>query len=316
MWLLGVAIVLVVLLALELALRARGFQPSASMVRDLWCLHRQRVVGADRHIIALLGNSRMQSGLSQSALREELPSMEPVQLAEAGKGPAAALHDLASDDSFRGLVLCEVTVRYLQPDRLEDQALLVDGCRESWGMAKELELHMRLAFQLRLVFLEDELSARHLLRAWRKGRWPKPTDRVLEDRTRFEPAGLRRVAGFDRDGKMRYDERVRSTPAAFRRTVDRLASDVRRIHARGGQVVFVHFPFGAQPLAEEESFYPRDQYWSVLAANSGAATIHFTEMPDAGSLVLEDGVHLHPASAERFTRWLAQELQRRNLVAR
>jgi hypothetical protein len=308
-WVIGPAAALCVLLTLEVWVRAHGHRPGVASERDLWCHHRKRVVGADLRSIALLGSSRMQSGLVQTAFREALPGVKPVQLALAGTSPVAVLKDLARDQTFRGVVVCEVFAQFLQPGQLRGQEHAVQYCEDQWGPGKEVELWLKLPFEQRLALLQPALTARLLATSLQRGKAPAPpTSWVLEDRTR--------VMSYVGDQEDAVAARMRRNRKNAKATAVSWSADVGRIQARGGRVVFVHFPISGRYRALDESVYPRARHWDVLAAHVGAPAIHYTEMKGYDTLVLPDESHLDLPSAGRFTRWLAEELVARGIVDR
>jgi len=90
--------------------------------------------------------------------------------------------------------------------------------------------------------------------------------------------------------------------------VARVAADVERIRSRGGEVVFVVLPFTGDYAEKEHAFAPREEYWDVLLARTGAAGVHFEDVSALRGYACPDGCHLDSRDAPSFTRALLAEL--------
>ena len=315
-WALAAALIVGHMTALEIFWRDRGHQPGVSPSLQLWCYHRERVQGAGHETLAVLGASRMQVGFIQEAFLEVHPDIELVQLAVPAKGPVAALAELASDQEFRGLVLCSIEEVSLQPVYHNDQMPYVAYWREKWGPGKKVSLVLAATFQEWLAQLQPRLGGEHLVSALAQGRLPLvPYYHTQFNRQRtvdYSDVNVRQLI----DTRVNYLRRELTryppaTPEVWQEVVAQLAGYVREIHARGGKVAFVKFPLTGRLLDLEAELLPRGRYWDVLAAGLGTDVIHYEEMPGIDSLQLPDDSHLDPEGAVAFTRWLAQQLEQR-----
>jgi hypothetical protein len=306
---------------LEWHWRSQGHIASVHDNADLWAFQRDRVEGAGRDTLALLGASRMQFGFHLDVFREECPGVEPVQLAVFAKKPYATLRDLASDESFAGLVLCSLDEVAAVP-AWEGQEDFVAYHGGRWGPGFKASLVLAAPVQRLLALSQPQLSGRPLLTGLLDGRQPQIT--YIE--TRFDRTA---IAHYDKLGpqdiKAQIRHRIRRTQSRLgdeepiaRSTWDEMAAAyadcVRAIRSRGGDVVFVKFPMRGQFRVLSERYAPRAEYWDGLAAATGAETIHFEDMPGHERLVLPDASHLDATGGIAFTRWVARELVRRGVI--
>lgn len=97
------------------------------------------------------------------------------------------------------------------------------------------------------------------------------------------------------------------------------AEAVRRIRARGGDVIFVRPPSAPELRKIEEERLPKAKGWDRLLAGTQAKGIHFDDLPAAQGLVLPEWSHLSRECATVFTdayvRRLVQLTPRLRLVA-
>lgn len=305
---------LVVLVGLELFWRSWGYVPSVAASVGLWSYQRDRVQGAGLDTVVLVGSSRVQTGFVPEAFQDEHPDIQTVQLARPGTGGFATLRDLSREQSFRGVVLCSVDARTLRPSQLEGQEEFVKSYHLLWGPGEEVNVTLSTLLQENLVFLRPPLRGESLVVALMHGRLPRNVY-VRTLRHRRWVIDYDTIAVDDLTGKRvkRFLDSIEQSPPPteqeWRDIVDRMAGFVKRIQARGGKVVFLKFPLRGRILALHDEYFPDEKYWDVLVASTGAGVVDAADMPGVEQLQLPDESHLDSASAERFTRWLAKELE-------
>jgi hypothetical protein len=92
------------------------------------------------------------------------------------------------------------------------------------------------------------------------------------------------------------------------RVLDEVAADVRKIRARGGDVVFVRMP-SAGPFREiENAAFPRERHWDELLRRADAAGVHFEDHPDLRDVEIPEWSHIRAGDTDRFTRALVVHL--------
>ena len=313
-WVVGSVATLLLLGGLETFWRHRGYGPSITSYEALWSYHRARLEHAGRDTVALLGGSRMQIGFRLEAFGAVYPDLELVQLADAGKSPLVVLGDLARDESFRGLVICSI-VEVTSLPGWKGQEALVRFYHQKWGPGEKYSLLLLTPLQGRFVLLQPRLRGARLLGSLADGRLP-PINyyRTYFDRSRdmyfrlLSQRNLRGLVGARMARSRQFLPAV--APASiddWKAYVGKLTRLSARIESRGGRVVLVSFPIRGLFRRQTDEYFPRAQYWDLLAA-AGLETLHHEDMPGSRRLRLPDHSHLDIPSGRLFTRWIAEEL--------
>jgi hypothetical protein len=254
----------------------------------------------------------------------------PIQLAVAGKNPRPVLRELAADPAFHGLVLCEVTpyLFFIQsPTDMED--FMRRGRTQTPSQRASNRLDMML--ERRLAFIDKETRLSTL---WKRA--PLPL-RAGNFPVREVPKG--HVMGPDRDAKMwsrleedpQYLEKFKQAwliysggpqpsleelPAGASRAYPGLVGivasvaaqvgrDVRKIRARGGDVVFIRFPASGPVYASESRGFPRSLAWEPFLAKTNTSGVHFADYPRLQGYRLPEWSHMAAEDRDGFTRALA-----------
>jgi hypothetical protein len=89
------------------------------------------------------------------------------------------------------------------------------------------------------------------------------------------------------------------------RASTRVANDVAKIRARGGNVVFVRFPASGPAYSSEARSFPRSLSWEPLLHKTGATGVNFADHPQLQGYNLPEWSHMSAADAPRFTQALA-----------
>jgi len=100
-----------------------------------------------------------------------------------------------------------------------------------------------------------------------------------------------------------------SIAAAVEARFGQTAGAVKKIRARGGQVIFVRFPHSG-PLKElEDKATPRTAAWTRLMQETGAPNIYYSDHPE---LIFDcpEWSHLTAADATEFSKRLVPHLKR------
>lgn len=303
----GLTLVLAMSAAYELVLRARGFLPSINDDVQLWSLTRSEVGRDDSDEVVLIGASRSQADIDGPSFASLFNGRKPRQLAIAGASPIPVLDDLARDESFKGLVICDVMPIYF-----------FTGLQWQTGIGAEYVAYARnerpwdrAATRLRLVlqshlalrapdvtpspgFLLQLLGLRPLARQHTRVDANRYThiDRRPEEVSRETIVSLARETGETQPvGQERLDHDLELLNAA-----------VRRIQHRGGRVVFTVLPVSGLRREAEERRFPRAEFWDKFASRIDAPTIHFADYAELSGFVCHDGSHLTIREAPAFTR--------------
>lgn len=304
--------------------RSRGHHPSVADTQSLWAWHRERI-SRERggSGVALIGSSRILTGFSTDRFRERFPKVPIAQLGIPECAPLKILDDLASDERFHGVVICEL-----------NEAALLESVREKYGQQEHIDYHQRhavssdtvnlrleSAVQRALCVRSPQLSLEQLLfRGIERGTLPEPTPwtmqfdrRQLADYRGPEAARSRALT----IGKMHhwFRENIVSVPAPDDWLASALQTEnaVKRIEARGGLVVFVRFPSSDETWELESRHFPKVDYWDKFAANTSAVAIHFRNVPTLAKTECPDTSHVDYRDADRFTNRLMDEIMRRRI---
>ncbi len=324
-WLVGLVLAALMIGGAEWFWRARGHQPSIVDSRDLWAYQRGRVYAADRLNVVLLGSSRMHNGFSPVVLRDQFPGANVVQLAISGTQCVATLRDLADDRRFIGTAICEVTAPWLSRRFWDDQQPYVDHFHRGRSITSDVELVCGHVFQSRLTVLHPELSLKAVVESLcNESRLPRPTFSIGHaDRSvhvDYWSAIRRDDTDEKRAERLEYHRQElikdRPTPDEWLEDLKVVERAVDKIQARGGRVVFVHFPVSGRHREVEEELYPRRDYWDRFVAMTSAVTIHFADTPRLAQFRCPEENHLDVRDVAAFTRGLVDELEGRGVFGR
>jgi hypothetical protein len=283
----------------------------------VWQLQRERATGT---ATVLIGSSRMWEDVDLGQWYETAGA-RPVQLAIAGRNPQPVLDDLAADPLFHGLVVCEVTpyLFYVEAETfttafmhkgsaqtlsqraanrigmlLESRLAFIDSETRLSTLWKRLPLPLRAgAFPVREVPKGHEMQADRNTRMWRRIETDSDYRALLQRLWLF-------YAGPVSQQTVHPGIRERVARASVR-----LANDVARIRARGGDVVFVRFPASGPVYASEERSFPRSLSWEPLLEETHVTGIHFADYPQLQGYNLPEWSHMSAEDAPMFTRALA-----------
>lgn len=308
----------VLLAGAEWGWRRRGFQPGVKDTPELWSLTRAQASAEDGRGVVLLGSSRFQGGLVPEELSKALGGVRVLQLSINGSSSLPLLEDVAGDERFRGLVLCEVSPTLffsVEPNEVRTRpAQYVVGYRHRTFLADQ-ETVLRVALQERLVLLLSAVQPQNVLRELLvHQRLPRPSiGRTLATRQHLSDLGGLDLEPLRRMWARRYQgaHGQTPTPAELEALLERVSSHVARLRARGGDVVFVRMVSSGAVRRIEDERYPRAAYWDRLLERTGSQGVSFEEVPALARFECPEDSHLDAQLAPEFTRLLGQELRRR-----
>jgi hypothetical protein len=247
----------------------------------------------------------------------ETYGVKPTQLAVVHSTPVPILGNLANDEQFQGLAVCEVspTMFFSKDDSLVGPARRVLDTYESMK-------HPPLAFvekqcvvflQSHLVFLSEELQLEDMVFGIPRGRWPIVANRFRADRARFFDVSKKQTR-YPKVALSGDSPRTAPLTSEEEGIISAAASCMGRIRRRGGDVVFVYLPCSGLNKMLETVRYPRQLYWDRLLAETQAVAVHADDDPELARYVTNpeiDRSHLDYRDAAGFTRRLAQLLKER-----
>lgn len=305
----------------EWSLRENGILPSLSTQAPLWAWQRILVRDAPSDSTVVVGSSRIAWGFDLEEWEKCSGEPRPYMLAWPAVCPRPQIHDLAKQKEFRGTLLVGVAPSFFfcGPDytfamRIKDFITL----SEHWGPADNIEQRLRFLIEPVFAFMSiGEASPLLLLR--------ERIDLPQRDR-QLPPLRNRLFFRTDKHCRGRLIEGIENRPQdieAFTAilqaietqaklyqsvNVDRIlkevVKDVRKIHDRGGQVIFIRYPSTGWYREDEQQYQPREKYWDRLIEETGCLGIHFEDHPELSGFSPPENSHLTQEDAIRFTEQL------------
>jgi hypothetical protein len=304
--------------------RAYGAVPGYRNSFGQWAIERRRIDHGEGGRTVIAGSSRMLFDV-QLPVWERLAGERPIQLALEGTSPVPLLEDLAADQDFTGRLLVGVA-----PD------LFFTGFSyrgKAFQVYREETPSQRAGQWLSMTLLEPWLAFYDedfaLMTVLKRQPWP-PRKGVFV----FEDVRKLAVSARDRSTRMwhkvasdsayasmaqriwaqGFDMPPEGGPEAARKTrdeqIERAAAAVRKLQARGVEVIFVRPPSDDRYLAFENRDFPRSETWDVLLEKSGAPGIHFEDYPELQGFRLPEWSHIAPEDADPFTAALHDVVER------
>jgi len=321
---LALAVLLLVMIAGEIGVRAKGYRASVTDDAALFALERHRASTLGDDVVVLLGKSRLQLGFDRATWNELMPTRPVVQLALHGQSAWAPLASLAADPAFTGTILFSFTEEDLTRGA-RDQALpLVDDARAHASFFARAETWMRAQIQSRLALVNPQVSLSNVLASvLEHGELPEPHFTVTHsDRTQR--------ADFSRTDaallRAHYDGVRADADRALRgRPVDdtRWLSEAREVlpliallRARGAHVVFIKFLHCDDADTASERWFPRERFFDVIAREASVPALHYRDLPEWQRFTCPDSSHLDEKDAPAFTRHFVETLRGRGMLSR
>ncbi len=316
-WVVAIVIVCLALGVWELFWRFQGFLPSVEDDMNIWQLQRSKV-SAEIPLI-IMGSSRAQLGLHPDVIMARL-DVEPVNLSVDGNPPFSVLKDVAENTEFKGIVICSVLPRWLAEKSLQkDRAAKWVKKYKKRTLLSRVDTRISMGIQMAFVFRYPGLSPEKLIKQIRKGKWPAPpyapmradryreaefneenTSKILESRVRREKEIAKASVIVS---KKEYEKRIKS-----------IQLDVKKIKARGGNVLFVRMPSSGKVRQVESITWPRALFWDRFADQIDAPAIHFEDFSEVSGFLCPDGSHLDGKDAKVFTGKLLDLIFYRKLL--
>lgn len=313
----------------ELYWRNWGATPSYQNSDGLWAMQRRRIDRGEGEATVLSGASRILFDVDLDTW-QRVSGERPIQLALEGTSPLFLLEDLANDPKFKGRLLVDVA-----PDLFftgfEYRSKAHKYYREetlSQKAGQWLSMHFVEPF---FAFYDPDFA---LFTVLKRQHWPGRTG--VPSRT-----DVRKLAMLDSDRNTRLWSKVEhdrdyqklaqdiwaedfdvpphkvmklSGPEELQRVIDkqidRAATAISKLRARGIQVVFVRPPSDGRYLEFENREFPRSPTWDVLLQRTGARGIYFEDYLELQGYWLPEWSHLAAKERPRFTEALYGILER------
>lgn len=267
---------------------------------------------ADHAQVAIVGDSRILFDTDQARF-QALTGIRPVQVSHVGTNSRTLLEHFANDPNFHGLLLVGMAdIIYFGRPGIGLAATAVHNYDKNGKPSQLTGLWIDRWLQQYVAFMDSDYRlsrwAPRFDTGWRAGA-DSPYDDVWKisetfahrqyfmwDRIETDPY-LRAHARYAWHGF----KRPPILPALANKVIARSAEAVRRIRARGGDVIFIRPPSAPELRINEDKSLPRSRGWDRLLAGANAKGIHADDLPPAQHLVLPEWSHLSRACAAVFT---------------
>ena len=338
----GLLFLAVVAGLLEAALAARGFRPSVGDSPAVWGRERTRASEVGPDGLILVGASRSQLDIDLGVLGR-VTGKHPVQLAIDGSSFLPVLADLARDDRVTGTVIVEFGGSIPDPAHQDAATHYVDV----WRRGRHLGARYDFAW------MEGSLVdwRQGILRSYADGSGPlnalsrrvlprtvtpqylvtlpsgsREADYLKVDMPAFYFRRVMRNAGIDDLPDLpdyaavnRYlSDRIQALPRASAahlvESATAMGQIVRKIEARGGEVIFVMYPRSGLVRAADDVRYPRAVFWDHVVPLAGGKGLYSADEPSLRDFICPDGSHLDVRDKRRFTEALAKALESRGWI--
>lgn len=267
---------------------------------------------ADRAQVAIIGDSRILFDTNLDRF-EALTGVRPVQVSHVGTNSRMLLDGFADDPNFRGLLIVGMAdTMYFGMPALGLARNAVDNYDKSDKPSQLTGLWLDRWLQNHVAFLDSDYRLSLMVQRFDTG-WRKGVDSPYEDVWKISETfpGRQYVMWprIENDPYLRVHARHAwdgfkgkpIPPPLAKAVIARSAEAVRRIRARGGDVIFVRPPSAPEIRVNEEMRIPKARGWDLLLAGTGAGGIHADDLAQAQNLVLPEWSHLSGKCALVFT---------------
>ena len=267
---------------------------------------------ADAAPVAIVGDSRILFDTDLDRF-QQLTGIRPIQTAIVGTNARALLETYANDPNFHGLlVLGLADLSYFRPQGVGIGGPYLKNFSKADKPSQLTGMWIDRWLQRHLAFMDSDYRLSELAPRFDHGMRAKtygPYENVWKISEVFDG---RQYFMWDRietdpylQGHARQAWNVFKGPPLppfiARNVVARSAEAVRRIRARGGDVIFIRPPSAPELRSIEDKRLPRSLGWDQLLATAKAKGVHADDLPQAQDLVIPEWSHLSRKCATVFT---------------
>jgi hypothetical protein len=267
---------------------------------------------ADTAPVAIVGDSRILFDTDQARF-QAMTGIRPVQVSHVGTNSRYLLENFANDPNFHGLLIVGMAdTMYFGMPVIGLGGTAVDSYAKNDKPSQLTGLYIDRWLQNYLAFMDSDYRLSRWLprvdNGWRTG-VDSPYEEVWKISETFPGRQYFMWHRIETDAYLRGHARHAwdmfrgpAIPAtATNQAISLSAAAVRRIRARGGDVIFVRPPSAPELRQVEERRMPRKVGWDRLLVVANAKGIHADDLPQAQKLVLPEWSHLSRKCAAVFT---------------
>ena len=267
---------------------------------------------ADLAQVAIVGDSRILFDTDQARF-QELTGVKPVQVSYVGTNSRTLLEHFANDPNFHGLLIVGLAdTMYFGMPVIGLAGNAVHNYAKNDKPSQLTGLWLDRWLQQYLAFMDHDYRLSGMVPKWDHG-WRKGVESPYEDVWKISETFPGRQ--YFMWGRIETDPYLRgharhawdgfkgpnTPPALADKVIARSAEAVRRIRARGGDVIFVRPPSAPQLRVNEQKRIPRKLGWDRLLVGANSKGIHADDLPQAQNLVIPEWSHLTRKCAAVFT---------------
>jgi hypothetical protein len=311
----------------ELYLRSINDNVSYDDGKELWSYQRGRVYTPSDKATVFIGSSRNKYDID-IATWKEMTGEDVIQLSIEGASPTPVLENLANDTKFKGKLIVDVTEGLFYStgfSSLVDPRSRVDHFKKITP-AQKISFQLNRVLESKLVFLDKDFYSLNALLSNtdlpnRKGVFVMPifprdfglvhfnrqvymTDRFIGD-TNLQNQ-VKAIWNFFRS----ISTERPATGGKLDSMMTVIKTQVDKIKARGGQVLFIRTPSSGPFFQGEMMGFPRAQYWDRLLSVTGCPGIHFKDYSATANFECPEFSHLKPVDAIVYTKSVVEALQK------
>lgn len=277
---------------------------------SFWAEQRRRI-DHEPVQIAIVGDSRILFDTDLERF-EALTGVRPLQLALPGTNGRPFMQNVADDPDFNGLLLVGMAELSFFRDDVGLMAHALDRyAYESPAQRSSFVLHRALSRVF--GFMDENYRLSLLLQRLDPGLRPGPRgpyempwkfSTVGDARQYFLWSRIENDAYLNGHARWLWRYAARKTPVpdqTVARTQQITRDAVRRIRARGGEVLFLRPPSTGERLELEDRMLGRARGWEALLAAADARGVHGHDDPITRDLYLPEQSHLSRACARVYT---------------
>src|SRR5690348_10393754 len=267
---------------------------------------------ADTAPVTIVGDSRILFDTDLDRF-QQLTGVRPIQTAIVGTNARALLESYANDPNFHGLLILGLAdLSYFRPAGVGLGGSYLKSFDKNDKPSQLTGLWIDRFLQRYLAFMDADYRlsrwAPRFDHTMRKGAYG-PYEDVWKISETFDGRQYFMWDRIEKDAYLRNHARYAWNvfkgpplpPVIARNVIARSAEAVRRIRARGGDVIFVRPPSAPPLRAVEEKRLPRAKGWDLLLAGTRAKGIHADDLAQAQGLVIPEWSHLNRKCATVFT---------------
>jgi hypothetical protein len=311
-WLIVLFIGISTLGGYEYYLKQQGFVPSIKSNKNLWSWYRSHVYHHKQMV--LIGASRSQIDIDVSYLKDRYTDYDVSQLSINGQYPIATLKALAEDEYFTGVAIISMNAQVLETKYLDMQKSYNIYYQEQSTLYKSFDAYLTAFIQSTIRFLHPSLGLEEIVKFYQSNkRYPDVfyttanlDQSITTDYTKTNNAAL--LNHFVTQKQNNYLNDPPTKPELWKKNIKYLIEYVTQITKRGGLVVFVRFPTDKGHWELDEKYYPRNQYWDLIAKEELLNTLHFKDIKGVEKLDLPDSSHLDSKDSKEFTELLFNQI--------